>query len=143
MFAREGTELHLFQALKSASVPACLWVSSRWQAQLSFGQESAPLAGRGRGVECFSGNPVSSGAQGILRTAAKLLEMPASQGKSLFFSKENDGCGCVISPLPPVSFLNKGNGFLQGREGVKLPLQVLLSGLTCIFSPDSDNDLTQ
>ena len=79
----EGTQLHLFQALRSALVPACPWVSSRWQAQLSFGQESAPLSGRGLGVEWFSGNPVSSGAQGILRMAAKLLEMPASQGESL------------------------------------------------------------
>lgn len=104
----EGAQLPLFQARKSPSVPACPWVSSRWRAQLSFGQQSARQEGRLLGVDWFSGNPVSSGAQGILRMAAKHLEMPASRAKSLFFPWELMGVG--VSSLvshQPVFWIGK------------------------------------
>lgn len=75
--------------------------------------------------------------------AAKHLEMPASQGEISVLSLGVDGCGCVISRLPPASFLSKGNGLLRGGEEAKLSLQVLLGGLTCVFPSNSDNDLIQ
>lgn len=117
-------------------------MSSRWQTPPSFGWEAAPLAGRYPGMEWFTGNPVSSSAQGILRLAARLLEMPASQGASLFFAREKWVWVCDL-PSPSSMFSEQGNGLLRGGEGAKLSLQVLLGGLACIFSSDSYNDLPQ
>ena len=64
-----GTEWNVISvpSVQAVSVSVCPRMSSRWQTQLNFGQESGTLAGRCPGVEYFIGNPVLSSAQGILR----------------------------------------------------------------------------
>ena len=100
MSVSEGMkEASSLSGAEAGIVPAHPWVSPRWHTQLTFGLESEALAGRCPGVEQFIGNPVSSSAPGILRTAARLLEMPAGQGESVFFSRETIGVGLS----PPLS----------------------------------------
>lgn len=83
----------LFQVFSRVSVAACPWMSSRWQTQLSFGQESEtgwamPWRGmfywKSSFIQCTR-NP---------QKAARLLEMPARQDESLFFSRGIMGVVC-------------------------------------------------
>lgn len=107
MFVSEGGELHLFQALKSALVPACPRVSSRWQAQLRFGQESAPLSGRCPGVEWLIGNPVSSVHKGSSEWLQSFWKCQPARVNLSVLCQGDDGCGFVSFLLPPANFWNK------------------------------------
>lgn len=69
--------------------------------------------------------------------------MPAGQDESLLFQGD-DGCGFVISRLPPV-FSDQGKWYFRGGEGgdeASFSSQALLSDFMCIFSSNSHNDPT-
>lgn len=112
-------------------VPAHPQVSSRWQTQPNLGLESAAWAGRGV-VDWKSsfiqrtGNPQNS------CNASGNASQP---GRISVLSQGGDGCGVVVSPLPP--------GFCEGtwppRSGegedeANVSSQGLWGGLTYICS---------